>query len=74
MQFVVPTLNTALELPRARTNSANFGYPDLYVVLLHLHWHKKRSDYVASLDKAVKLFHESRLVLKNSAGGVKPGW
>ena len=25
MQFVVPTLNTALELPRARTNSANFG-------------------------------------------------
>jgi hypothetical protein len=26
-------------------------YPDLYVVLLHLDWHKKRSDYVASLDK-----------------------
>lgn len=48
VQFVVPALNTQLELPRARTGKGGFGISDLYVMPLYLGWHKKRADYTAS--------------------------
>lgn len=48
VQFVVPALNTQLELPRARTGKEGFGISDLYVMPLYLGWHKKRADYTAS--------------------------
>lgn len=48
MQFVVPALNTQLELPRARSGKEGFGISDLYMVPLYLGWHKKRADYTAS--------------------------
>lgn len=48
VQFVVPALNTSLELPRARTGKEVFGISDLYVMPLYLGWHNKRADYTAS--------------------------